>query len=166
LAVAVFAPASVLIFKGRACRWAMASVCLLIATQYAYQFSEGLSQLAVYQEGYRNGVNSGAAHERARAAALLTANPPEPLVLMHTGALGPLVSTSGLRFSQVIHEGTTRWHQLADEIPSDVRTVIITEGDPLNLRLRDNPSLARDLTLNFQERFEVGPIRVFSRERN
>ena len=164
LAVAVFAPASVLIFKGRACRWAIASVCLLIATQYAYQLSEGLSQLAVYQEGYRNGVNSGAAHERARAAALLTEDPPEPLTLMHTGTLGPVVSKSRMRFSEVIHEGAARWHQLDDRIPPDVRTVIIQEGDPLALRLLDNPALARDLTSNFQERFSVGSIRVFSRK--
>ena len=166
LAVAVFAPASVLIFKGRTRRWATASVCLLISAQYGYLLSEGPSQLAVYQEGYRNGVNSGAARERARVAALLNADPPEPLTLMHSGATGPLVSTSGMRFSQVIHEGTLRWYQLGDVIPPDVRTVIIQEGDPLNLRLRDNPALAHDLTLNFRQRFVVGNIKVFSRERN
>ncbi len=69
---------------------------------------------------------------------------------MHTGALGLLASQSGVRFSEVIHEGTARWHQLDDGIPADIRTVILQEGDPLALRLHENPALARDLTASFQ----------------
>jgi hypothetical protein len=164
LGVGLFAPASVLIFKGGGRRWAMALVCLLIAVQYGCLISDGPSQLAVYQEGFRNGVNAPAARERARAAAFLIADPPEPLTVMHTGALGPLVSKGGMRFSEIVHEGTTRWHQLVDGIPADVRTVIIQEGDPLALRLLENPALARDLAGNFHERFSVGEISVFSRK--
>lgn len=164
LAVALFAPASILIFKGRARRWAMVAVCLLIAGQYGYLISDGPSQLAVYQEGYRNGVNPRPVLERARVAGLLKEDPPQPMTLMHTGALGPLVSNSGMRFSEVVHEGTTRWHQLDDSIPPDVNTVIIQDGDPLDLRLRGNPALLRDVMVNFQERFSVGNIRMFSRK--
>ena len=103
LAVALFAPAAVLFFKGRTRRWATIGACLVVAAQYCDLISEGPSQLAVYQEGYRNGVNARPAREDAQAASFLRANPPARLVLMHAGALGPLVSQGGLRFAEIIH---------------------------------------------------------------
>jgi hypothetical protein len=166
LAVALFAPAVVLFFKGRARRWAIVGVCVVVAAQYCDLISEGPSQLAVYQEGYRNGVNARPARERAQVASFLIANPPDRLVLMHTGALGPLVSRGGLRFSEVIHEGTLRWHQLDEGIPADVATIIIQQGDPLDLKLDRNPALGRDLSTEFREELSVGNIRMFSRRRN
>ncbi len=160
---ALFAPAAALLFKRVNPRWAIASVCLIVAAQYLYLVSDGATDLAVYQEAYRNGVNARPARERARASAWLKEHPPEPVILMNTGALGPLVSEGGLRFSEIVHEGTKRWHQIKEQIPDDVSTIVIQEGDPLDLKLRENAALARDLAKDFQERFAVGNIRIFER---
>jgi hypothetical protein len=162
LAVALFAPAAVLLFKGSARRWAGAAAFLVVAAQYVYLISEGPSQLAIFQEGYRNGVNARPVRERARVASFLKANPPARLVVMHTGALGPIVPQGGLRFSDIIHEGTIRWHQLGQGIPEDVATVIVHAGDPLDLRIRENRALAQDLA-KFEEQFSSGGITVYSR---
>ena len=138
---------------------------MIVAAQYGYLISEGPAQLAVYQEGYRNGVNARPVRERARVASFLTANPPARLILMHSGALGPLVSQGGLRFSDIIHEGTVRWHQLSYGIPKDVATVIVQQGDPLDLRIGGNPALTRDLAAEFSQQFSAGNIKVYSRRR-
>ena len=166
LGVALFAPASVLLFKGSARRWAGGIVCLIVAAQYGYLISEGPAQLAVYQEGYRNGVNARPVRERARVASFLKANPPARLILMHSGALGPVVSQGGLRFSDIIHEGTVRWHQLSDGIPKDVATVIVQQGDPLDLRIGGNPALTRDLSAEFEQQFSAGNIKVYERRKS
>ena len=163
LGVALFAPASVLLFKGSAKRWAGGIVCLIVAAQYGYLISEGPAQLAVYQEGYRNGVNARPVRERARVASFLKANPPARLILMHSGALGPVVSQGGLRFSDIIHEGTVRWHQLSEGIPKDVATVMVQQGDPLDLRIGENPNLTGDLAAEFSQQFSAGNIKVYSR---
>jgi hypothetical protein len=166
LGVALLAPASVLLFKGSARRWAGAIVCLIVAAQYGYLISEGPAQLAVYQEGYRNGVNARPVRERARVASFLKANPPARLILMHSGALGPVVSQGGLCFSDIIHEGTVRWHQLGEGIPKDVATVIVQQDDPLDLRIRENPSLTRDLAAEFEQQLSAGNIKVFERRKS
>ena len=165
LAVALFAPAAILLFKASARRWAGAAVCLLVALQYGHLISEGPSQLAVYQEGYRNGVNARPVREKARVASFLRANPPAGLTLMHTGALGPLVTDGGLRFSNMIHEGTSRWHQLDDGLPKDVTTLIEMEGDPLERRIRESAGLTSDLATHFKLLFSVGEIKVFERRK-
>jgi len=165
LAVALFAPAAILLFKSSARRWAGAAVCLLVALQYLHLISEGPSQLAVYQEGYRNGVNARPVREKARVASFLRANPPAGLTLMHTGALGPLVTDGGLRFSNMIHEGTSRWHQLDDGLPKDVTTLIEMEGDPLERRIRESSGLTSDLATHFKLLFSVGEIKVFERRK-
>ena len=165
LGVALFAPASVLVFKGSARRWAGGIVCLIVVAQYGYLIWEGPAQLAVYQEGYRNGVNARPVRERARVASFLKANPPARLILMHSGALGPVVSQGGLRFSDIIHEGTVRWHQLSEGIPKDVATMIVQQDDPLDLRIRENPALTRDLAAEFSQQFSAGNIKVYSRRR-
>lgn len=165
LAIALFAPATILLFRNSARRLAAVAVCVIVVAQYGYLISEGLSQLPIYQEGYRSGVNSPAAREFSRVAESVRTNPPQDMILMHTGALGPLVSKGGLRFSEIIHEGTLRWHQVDEGIPADIRTVIIQKDDPLDLRLRETPSLARDLG-KFEEELSIGNIRVFARKRN
>ena len=136
---------------------------LIVIAQYWFLISEGPAQLAVYQEGYRNGVNARPARERARVASFLIANPPGRLILMHTGALGPVVPQGGLRFSEIIHEGSLRWHQLEDGIPNDVATVMLQLGDPLDVRVRETPALGRDLENAFQVKLSVGNIKVFQR---
>jgi Dolichyl-phosphate-mannose-protein mannosyltransferase len=163
--VALFAPAVVFAFKGSVRRWAGVVVCLIVVAQYWFLVSEGTAQLAIYQEGYRNGVNARPAGERARVASFLIASPPRRLILMHTGALGPVVSEGGLRFSEIIHEGSLRWHQLDDGIPKDVATVMVQLGDPLDVRVRETPALERDLNSDFQEKLSVGNIKMFERKR-
>ena len=166
LAVAFFAPAAVPIMNGLGRRWAIGVMCAAIAMQYGWLISEGPSQLAIYQEGYRNGVNSRPARERARFSSLLREHPPNPAILMHTGVLGPVVPQSGLRFSDLIHEGTMRWHRIEGGITDDVMTIILQEGDPVDQRLRGNQALSRDVTENFKEDESVGTIKIFSRVSN
>lgn len=162
-AIALFAPGASLIIGGNLRRWAPALLCAIVVLQYGYLMSEGPSQLAVYQEGYRNGVNARPARELAEASSFLRANPPRGLTLMNTGALGPLVSRGGLRFSELIHEGTVRWHQLNEGIPADVLTVIIENDDPLDKRFQGNAALSRDLAASFREEFSIGKIRLLRR---
>ncbi|HEY9231042.1 MAG TPA: hypothetical protein VIS78_02820, partial [Blastocatellia bacterium] len=95
LAIAAFAPAVVWLCKPRARHVALAVLGSLVVLQYGYLISEGPTQLAVYQEGYRNGVNSARPREWARVASWLKANPPRQTVWMNTGALGPVVPRGG-----------------------------------------------------------------------
>jgi len=138
-------------------------VAAVVAVQYGWLLSGGWSGLDVYQEAYRNGVNSRTAHELSRTSAYLNSNPIEPMILMHTGTLGPLVSRGGLRFSNVIHEGTARWHAFSRHIPEDVSTIIIQDADLLDSRLRSEPDLARDLADNFLELYHEGRIHIYQR---
>jgi hypothetical protein len=165
LPIALFAPGVILLFKDTAKRGAALAVCVIVVAQYGYLVSDGLSQLPIFQEGYRSGVHSPAARELSRAAEYLRINPPNGLILMHTGALGPLVSKGGLTFSEIIHEGTLRWHQIDDVMPPDIHTIIIQKDDPLDLRLREKPFRSDDLS-KFQREFSVGNIQVFVRTGN
>ncbi|HKV41045.1 MAG TPA: hypothetical protein VJX67_17695 [Blastocatellia bacterium] len=145
-------------------RWVPGLVVLsVVVAQYGLAVSDGPADLAVYQEGYRNGVNSRQARELSKAAAFLSANHPHDMVLMNTGELGPLVSRGGLTFGEVVHEGTARWYQFQDRIPGDVATVIIRDGDGLDQRFRNNPALARDLASGLALTYQAGGIRVFER---
>ena len=161
LAVALLAPAIVLVFKART--RAVAVVLLVITVQYVHLISEGPAQLAVYQEGFRNGVNARSVRERARVASFLKANPPARLIVMHCGALGPIVPDGGMRFADIIHEGTAGWHQLGEGIPHSVATLIVQRGDPLDLRIDENPVLSRTLAAEFQQQYSAGNIKVFQR---
>jgi hypothetical protein len=163
LAVALFAPATILLFKVQLRRTALIVCSIVVVAQYFYLISEGPAQMAIYQEGFRNGVNARTARERTRVAEFLRMNPPARMILMHTGALGPIVSQGGLRFADTIHEGTGRWHQLDDGIPADVQTVIVQGGDPLDLRIHQEAILSRDLSSDFTPQFSVGNISVYER---
>jgi dolichyl-phosphate-mannose-protein mannosyltransferase len=163
-AIALFAPASALLFAPKARRWAIRAMWLTLALQYGYLISEGPSQIAVYQEGYRNGVNAREPGEKARVAAWLNEHPVKPVIWINTGALGPVVSKGGLRFSDTIHEGSLRWHAIDDHIPDDVSTVIFQEGDPIDVWLGNNRALADDLAQKFQKALSVGKISVFRRK--
>lgn len=164
LAVALFAPAVVWPFKPRARRVALLAFGGLVILQYGYLVSEGPSQLAVYQEGYRNGVNSVRAREWRRTAAWLQANPPRQSVWMNTGALGPVVPRGGLRFAQIIHEGSRRSHTITDGIPGDVMMIIYQEGDPVAEKLRGSAALARDFAEHFQQQFAYDSVKIFTRK--
>jgi len=82
---------------------------------------------------------------------------------MHTGVLGPVVSKGGLQFSNIIHEGTERWHQLNEGIPPDVGSVILQDGDPVDSLIRENPKLTQSLSEEFEQRMVVGNVRVYGR---
>ncbi|MCI0485469.1 MAG: hypothetical protein L0229_02600 [Blastocatellia bacterium] len=164
LAAALFAAGAVPLFRRLGGRRAIALVCLSVGMQYWYLLSDGASQLAVYQEGYRYGVNARPARERAKVSRWLKEHRHGQYVLMQTSALGPVVPQGGLLFSEVIHEGTTRWHRLGDRVPADVSTIILEEGDALDSRFGENPALALDMAANFQERFSAGKIKVFERK--
>jgi hypothetical protein len=163
MAIALFVPAVIPVFKRLGKTFAVALVCLVVASQYGYLISDGTSQLAVYQEGFRNGVNSKVARQWAAMAQRVKEHPPQGLVLMQTGSLGPVVSHGGLRFSQIIHEGTSRWHQINDTIPEEVSAVILEKGDALDRRLQNNQALMSDFSRHFQEKFSAGEMKYFQR---
>ena len=165
LALALFAPALIPVLRrfGRAA--SVLVVSALIVFQYGYLLEDGFSQLAVYQEGFRNGVNSRPARQWRRMAQFIREHPPEAVVLMQTGSLGPVVSQGGLHFADLIHEGTSRWHQIEDRIPADVSTLIIEKDDVLDERLRQNDSLRREFARLFEERFAAGDIKLYRRQR-
>jgi hypothetical protein len=71
-----------------------------------------------------------------------------------------------LRFSDIIHEGSLRWHQLDDGIPKDVATVMVQSGDPLDVRVHETPALENTLENEFHEKLSVGNIKVFERAGN
>jgi hypothetical protein len=164
LPIALLAPAAACWPRANR-RWSCFVLVAVIATQYFILLDEGPAQLAVYQEGFRNGVQSAQARELARAADFLKSHSTKPVVLMHTGALGPLVPRGGLRFSELIHEGTARWHVLDSGIPPDVATIIVKKNDPLDLWIRSSDSLARSLQGDFEKSFETGDIQVFERRK-
>lgn len=165
LAVALLIPAAALFFRISWRRGATLAICGLVAFQYWWLLSDGANQLAVFQEGYRNGVNSRQARELARVSEFLKANPPRAMILMQSGSLGPVVPRGGLRFASVIHEGTARWHQVADSIPPDVSTVVVEQGDAVDSQFRSKPALARDLAETFEPVYRTEKTTVYSRVR-
>jgi hypothetical protein len=163
IGISLIAPATVAWFRTSRWKAAFVAAAMLVGAQYLYLVSEGPAQLAIVQEAYRNGVNTRAARDLARFSAALRTDPPHPTILMHTGALGPVVAQGGLRFSEIIHEGTIRWHELNRGIPADVNTIIIQEGDPLDRLLEENPDPASDVAGQFTERSRQGRIRLLTR---
>jgi hypothetical protein len=144
--------------------WLPLALAVVVAAQYAHLLGEGWSQLAIHQEPARNSRNSAEWRERREAAAWLASHPPAGLVLMEAGDLGPLVPASGLRFRDVVHEGTREWHEwlAAREIPPAVSTVVARTGDTVWGRVRS--------TARFEERFRLAfsttgarPIEVWER---
>ncbi|MEW6130832.1 MAG: hypothetical protein AB1757_27630 [Acidobacteriota bacterium] len=163
MALALFIPALIPLFVRLGKITSIVIICAMVAFQYFYLISDGVSQLAVYQEGYRNGVNSEAARQWAKVAAFTSANPPPTKILMQTGSLGPVVSQGRLKYAEIIHEGTSRWHQFDKAIPEDIETIIIEKRDALDERLKNNPVLMMDFSQNFREQFAAGNIRIFKR---
>jgi hypothetical protein len=164
LVLAMLAPAAILLLKPSLRRYALIAVCSIVAAQYWFLISDGPEQLAVYQEGYRNGVNSRQARELSAVSEFLRLNPQSGTILMHTGALGPLVPRGGLRFSTIIHEGTGRWHLLDRGIPDDVSTVIVQSGDPLDKLFARNALLSGELDISFTKIYSKGGISVLARK--
>jgi hypothetical protein len=165
LAVALFAPAALSLLGHFSTRWVATIGVMLIIVQYAFLIWEGPSQLAIFQEGYRNGVIAKSARDRAKLSDMIRQSPASRFVLMHTGALGPVVPQSGLKFADIIHEGTIRWHQLEAGVPPDVNTIILQDGDTLDQKLRSLPVVASRVTQEFELSFAVADMKVFRRVR-
>ena len=162
-AAAVFAPALIPMFRRFGSAAAVSAMLFLIATQYLLIVSDGPLQIAVCQEGYRNGVNSRPARERRAAASYLRDHPPVSNLFLHSGSLGPVVSGGGLVYSRIIHEGTARWHLIDRTMPADVSMIIIEKGDPLEQRIRDNADLAGDIARHFETRYSSASITILER---
>jgi hypothetical protein len=163
MAVAIFAPAVVPLFNRFGKVRAVLIVSLIFAAQYGMLLSEGISQIAIYQEAFRNGVVARIVRDRAKVTAMLHENPPRSMILMHTGALGPVVSEGGLKFCDIIHEGSIGWHSVTDRIPDEVETVIMQEDDPLDQKFRDNASLSKQLADDFRLVFSVAKVKLYER---
>jgi 4-amino-4-deoxy-L-arabinose transferase-like glycosyltransferase len=150
--------------RGPRARAVLAAVAALVALQYAALAREGPSQLAVAQEAIRNSRNAAPWRERAQLAAWLAEHPPEGLVLMHAGELGPVVRASGLTFSRLVHEGTREWNEwsAAGAIPPGVATVVMREGDPVWARLGSDPEFAS----RFAPVYRDGPLQVWAAVRS
>jgi hypothetical protein len=161
--VCLLAPAAAMAAARGYRMWPVWLIGILVLLQYALLLSDGPSQLAIYQEAFRSGVNSRTARKLNHLSANLRAEPPRGVVLMYTGALGPAVPRGGLRFAQIIHEGTMRWHQITGALPSDVTTVIIQTDDPLDHRLRGDGQVERQLASEFRLTYEAGGIRRYER---
>jgi hypothetical protein len=161
--IAILVPAAAVVLRKIGAAAAISIVVALVVIQYWLMLSGGPRQLDVYQEAYRNGVNSRVARQLILATGYVRDHSPPRMILMHTGALGPLVSNGGMRFADIIHEGSTRWHQVTDSIPDDVGTVILQDGDALDQRLKSNERISNDFRSRFVEVFSVGRIKVFRR---
>jgi hypothetical protein len=161
---ALLAPAALPLLARFGRARAIAAFVIKVALQYGIILGEGPSQMAVYQEGFRNGVNSRAARDRAKTASWLRENPRGGVTLMQSGSLGPVVSKSDLRFADTIHEGAIRWHQIESGIPPDVTRIIFEEGDALDERIRGSEPLLRDFREKFRLSVSVGKIHLYARE--
>ncbi len=136
-AVALLVPGIRLVVRSRrAATVATVAIAAIVACQYAVLVSDGPSQLAVFQEAYRNSRNAKPWRDRHTVAAWLRDNvtarlAPSHLVLMDSGGLGPVVPESGLRFRQIVHEGTREWNEWSSTgaLPSGVVLVVTREGD-------------------------------------
>ena len=165
LPVALLIPATILFLTRFIGLRAAIPVFALVLLQYVYLVSEGPTQLAIFQEGYRNGVNSRSARQLRRASSYLKEKGAEAVILMHTGRLGPLVPAGGLQFKDLIHEGTTEWHSLDQGIPGEVETIILRDGDPLEERLRANTLLDGQLNSQFKTVYSDEGLKVLRRHR-
>jgi hypothetical protein len=161
--IAILVPGAVTMFARRSALKPAVVISAIVLLQYGLLLSDGPGALAVYQEGLRNGVNSKPARELAHASDYLLRNPQPPMILMQTGSLGPVVSKGGLRFNEVIHEGTARWHQVTDKIPADVSTIVIQDGDTLARKISASSGLGHDLDSDFQEVYRGGTIKIYRR---
>jgi hypothetical protein len=149
LPAAIFAPAVVTLIQPVRQRIGLILVAFLVVLQYGLIAQAGTRWIVTFQEPWHNNVLSQRWRERAELEAYLRAHPPRGTVLMYTGDLGSIVSRANLRFSQIIHEGTSRWYAINGEIPDDVSTVIMQEGDLLWQRLQANPAFQREFVMVF-----------------
>ena len=82
---------------------------------------------------------------------------------MQTGSLGPVVSQGGLRFAEIIHEGTAEWHQIKEQIPTDISTIILEKGDALEQKINANSALQQDVMQNFAPLFSFDKVQILRR---
>ncbi|MEW6734068.1 MAG: hypothetical protein AB1489_22260, partial [Acidobacteriota bacterium] len=125
---------------------------LLILIQYGWLLADGPRQLAVLQEPFRNTYNTREARARAKLADYLRENPPNAKIMLHSGELGQTVLWGGLKFRDLVFEGLSVWHSV--EVPAEVESVIVREGDQLWQRLNQDSRFQQD----FQLIYSVAPL--------
>jgi hypothetical protein len=129
-----------------------AALCL---GQAAWLLKDGFRQLSVFQEGYRVQAFRSVREQKALAEYVRSQSIRGGIV-MHTGELAQVIADGGLRYGQVVHEGTGQWHDLAVKIPDSVEYVIFREGDAVDDILKRNPPWKA----NFRVVWEVGSPRL------
>ncbi|MBI4853243.1 MAG: glycosyltransferase family 39 protein [Acidobacteria bacterium] len=126
-------------------------VFLLIISNYIWLVSDGVLQLAIVQEPYRNNFNSRETRAKAKLVKYLLEHPPKKQIMIYAGDLASVIPDSKMEFRDLVFEGLSSWH--SKEIPQNVNTVIVKEGDELWKKLEkvDNFSTA------FQLVYEIYP---------
>ena len=117
--------------------------------QYGYIFYDGATHLEIVQKPLRNNVNSPEWRNKEKLDAYLLANPPKANILMESGYLGSSVLRGGLQFRNVIYDGDSRFYQIEHEIPADVQSVIMKDGDSLWKKFHDDPDFNRKFEIAF-----------------
>jgi hypothetical protein len=141
---AVFAPAVIFLLKPKRRNIALAVLALLIFAQYELQFYDGAMRLEIVQEPLRNNVNSPEWKNKAKLDEYLRTHPPQGLILMESGYLGSSILRGGLQFKNVIYDGDSRFHEIIkQEIPSNIQTVVMKDGDELWQKFHDDPAFNR-----------------------
>lgn len=126
-------------------------IFLIVISNYVWLVSDGVMQLSVIQEPYRNNFNSRETRAKSKLIKYLLRHPPKKQIMIYSGDLGTVISLSNLEFRDLVFEGVSSWH--SNVIPQNVDTIIAKEGDELWKKLEkvDNFSTA------FQLVYEIGP---------
>jgi hypothetical protein len=164
MAAALVLPLVVLAWQRRTRRNVFVIVGLTILLQYAFMLRSGPAGLPVDLDGAQK-LRHRKVEDMARVKDFLRAHPADGQVLMCTTDLGAIVPQAGLTFSQIIHEGTTEWHEVERQLPPTVGMIVFSEGDWLWQKLRE----VRELDQQFQKAFatEIAPqFQVWVRKRN
>ena len=140
---AVFAPAVIFLFKPQRRKIVLAVLALLIVAQYGFLFYDGATKLEIVQEPIRNNVNSPEWKNKAKLDEYLRSHPPNAVILMESGYLGSSVLRGGLQFKNIIYDGDYRFGQIKDEVPANIQTVIMKDGDQLWQKFHDDSTFNR-----------------------
>lgn len=123
----------------------------LVVFNYYWLISDGVNQLAVIQEPYRNNFNIREARARRKLTNYLLTHPPQRKTLIYSGDLAAIITFSRLKFQDIVFEGIDGWH--SEKIPENVNTIIVKEGDSLWQKLEKMP----DFPKNFRLIYEITP---------
>src|SRR5581483_6304768 len=141
---AIFAPAVIFLCNAKRRGIVLALVGLVVALQYGIIAHDGLLKMEIVQEPLRNNVNSPEWRNKEKLDKFLLEHPPKANILMESGYLGSSVLKGGLQFRDIIYDGDARFYKIDREIPSDVQTVIMKDGDSLWQKFHDDPAFNKE----------------------